>query len=326
MRVLAGHRFSTITYIAGNHEDEAPWSHTHPYLPNYHNVHMELFSADACLSKCDVVFVALPSGRSGGVAADLWRHGQAKIVDLSGDLRLPAREYREWYGLAPCADEALEAAVYGLTEWNRPAISTAKLIANPGCYATAVLLALRPLAVLEPLKSARFVVVDAKSGVSGAGRKPSESLLFGELQENFYPYKVGTHQHTPEIQRFSHLDAPILLTTHLLPIVRGIYASIYLTAETPLTNQEIYQVYQDAYADERFIHVYPPGDIPQLKHVRGSNSCHIGFSMNVQTGVLQVFSVIDNLQKGAAGQAVQNMNVAMGFREDEGLTAVSLYP
>jgi N-acetyl-gamma-glutamyl-phosphate reductase len=321
IRILSRHERVSLTYLARSPEGlknrvetrsagSDPWFHRLPVLP---------YDADVCASQCDVVFVALPSGVSGQIAAELWERG-LYVIDLSGDLRLTKDKYEVWYGKPPAPKEAQEAAVYGLTEFNRPDIRTARLIANPGCYATGVALALYPLIQHGLYKPNTTIVVDAKSGVSGAGRTPTQNTHFPELAGNFYAYRVGRHQHTPEIEQSLRLtDGSILLTTQLLPVARGIYVTAYVTLETSCSIDDVDACFHRVYDAEPFIHQLPPGEVPELKQVVGTNLCAIGFHLHAKQGILQVFSVIDNLMKGAAGQAVQNLNVIQGWPETTGL-------
>ncbi|QQE80668.1 N-acetyl-gamma-glutamyl-phosphate reductase [Alicyclobacillus sp. SO9] len=326
VRILHHHTGTTVSYIAGNHSEDQSWSQLRPYLPGYNDLFMDEFDLDVCMKRCDVVFVALPSGTSGKIAAELWKAGMP-VIDLSGDLRLSAAEYERWYKQRPLPDDALKAAVYGLTEWNRYNIREAKLVANPGCYATAILMGLKPLQKLEAVRRDLPILVDAKSGVTGAGRKPRVSGLYAELNNNFYAYKVGEHQHTPEIERHLGWKSSVLLTTQLLPMPRGIYASAYIhLSDTAMRFDDVSELYQSVYENDPFVTVHSFGTFPEIKHVQASNRCHIGLHVDKRTSVLQVFSVIDNLQKGASGQAVQNMNVMLGFKETEGLEMLPVYP
>ncbi len=326
LRILKRHRGVHVTYVAGTREETSALPETHPFLVGYDQLRIEEYDSIRCSELCDTVFVALPSGASGKVALELWERGK-RVIDLSGDLRLAQSLYEPWYGKpAVVGNPADIGAVYGLTEWNRPSVREARLIANPGCYATAALLALLPAVKAGICQSNAPIVIDAKSGVSGAGRKPLPHTTLGELHENFYAYKVGSHQHTPEIQTQLGGSHPVLLTTQLLSCVRGIFVSAYLALAKPCSTDEVISLYARQYADEPFITVHPAGQYPQLKHVRGSNRCHIGLHVHADQGVLQVLSAIDNLQKGAAGQAVQNFNLMHGFAETEGLDAVPLYP
>ncbi|MCL6593531.1 MAG: N-acetyl-gamma-glutamyl-phosphate reductase [Alicyclobacillus sp.] len=312
VRLLHHHPGVEWAYL-GAHSQTAPdVAQVYPHLRGL-GLALEPYQADAVAERCEAVFVALPSGVSGNVAAELAGRG-LRVIDLSGDLRLPADIYRQWYAHDPVHPAVQAQAVYGLTEWNRQALPSAQLVANPGCYATAVLLALLPLAAAGWLPE-RGVVVDAQSGVSGAGRTPTQSAHLGELYENFYPYKVGRHQHTPEIEQTLSAYAPVrlLLTTQLLPAVRGIYAVFYVPLPPSVSLSEVRARFDAHYAQEPFVDLYGPGEVPQLKHVRGSNKVALGLALDERTGVLQVFSALDNLVKGAAGQAVQNFNVMYGW-------------
>ncbi|WP_067936318.1 N-acetyl-gamma-glutamyl-phosphate reductase [Alicyclobacillus kakegawensis] len=328
MRILSQHPHVVITYVAGNHHEERALSLEHPYLPGFSNLTMETYQPEIAIERCDALFVALPSGRSGEIAGELWRAGKV-VIDLSGDLRLPGALYEQWYAHPAVRQELVDHAVYGLTEWRRDLVRQATLVANPGCYATAVLLALLPLYAANLVPPEQPLIVDAKSGVSGAGRKATAASMLAELGENFYAYKVGQHQHTPEIESQlaqAGFRGRLLLTTQLLPCTRGIFVSAYIQPQSPIDDADVQAAFLNRYRDEPFITVHAPGEYPQLKHVRGSNRCHIGYRMDARTGVLQVFSVLDNLQKGAAGQAVQNFNVMHGFAEGEALAGLPVYP
>jgi N-acetyl-gamma-glutamyl-phosphate reductase len=321
IRILSRHERVSLTYLARSPEGLKNRVETRSAgsEPRFHRLPVLPYEADACVSQCDVVFVALPSGSSGQIAAELWARGLV-VIDLSGDLRLPTDKYEVWYGKPPAPKEAQETAVYGLTEFNRPLIRAARLIANPGCYATCATLALYPLIQGGLYAPNTTIVVDAKSGVSGAGRTPTQNTHFPELAGNFYAYRVGRHQHTPEIEQSLRLsDGSIILTTQLLPVARGIYVTAYVKVEKTCSIDEIDACFHRVYDSEPFIRLLPPGEIPELKHVLGTNLCTIGFHLHPNQGVLQVFSVIDNLMKGAAGQAVQNLNVIQGWPETTGL-------
>ncbi|WP_070120298.1 N-acetyl-gamma-glutamyl-phosphate reductase [Bacillus marinisedimentorum] len=279
--------------------------------------------------EADVVFLATPSGVSAKLTPQLIQEGLT-VIDLSGDFRIKnSADYEKWYN-KPAPDSAfLDEAVYGLTEWEKENVRSANLIANPGCYPTAVLLALGPL-LKNGLIDPRRIIVDAKSGVSGAGRGTSLTAHFGEMSENFKAYKVNRHQHIPEIeQQLSKWDGstgPISFTTHLVPMVRGILSTIYVELNKGLTEKDVSGIYMDEYAGEPFVRIRDPEDVPATKEVRGSNFCDIGFSVDPRTGRTTIVSAIDNLVKGAAGQAVHNMNVRFGFDEKTGLKQVPVYP
>ena len=332
IRLLSHHPQVELTYLAGSQEGDRDLLETFPHLIGSPDLRIRQFRLNECVEKSDAVFVALPSGASGQVAADLWRQGKV-VIDLSGDLRLPRDLYHEWYGKPAVADDVMDNAVYGLTEWRRAELHSATLVANPGCYATAALTALLPLVKYGLVQTDLPIVIDAKSGVSGAGRQASLGNQLAELGENFYAYRVGRHQHVPEIeQELNHHSkaqdglAKILLTTQLLPMIRGIYASCYVSLQAGVKTSEIFEAYQSLYESERFVQVLPLGKVPQLKQVRGSNQCFLGLAMDERTGLLQVFSALDNLQKGAAGQAVQNFNLLYHLDEQMGLTQMPLFP
>ncbi|MCL6549166.1 MAG: N-acetyl-gamma-glutamyl-phosphate reductase, partial [Alicyclobacillus sp.] len=297
-----------------------------PHVQAPSTLRYERYDEARCADACDVVFVALPSGVSGQIAVGLWRRGK-RVIDLSGDLRLPAADYATWYGKTPVDADAVAHAVYGLPELYRQDIRGADLVSNPGCYATAVLLGLLPV-IQAGLNAHGPIIADAKSGVSGAGRSPATNNLLAELAENFYPYRVGRHQHVPEIERhlFAHGGGPLVLTTQLLPVVRGIYVSAYVSVRDGVTQETVQDAFARRYEGEPFVMVQPPQTPPALKHVRGSNACHVGAVLDERSRTLQVFSALDNLQKGAAGQAVQNLNLMCGWPETAGLTASAVYP
>lgn len=336
LRLLSFHPDVQVTYAAGSQERDGTVADMYPFLSTYSHLQLEKYDVDRCADRCDAVFVALPSGASGAIAGQLHERGRLAI-DLSGDLRLPADTYASWYQKPPVAPKVIGQAVYGLTEWNRNEIRGASLIANPGCYATAVLLGLLPAVKAKLAAPDRPLIVDAKSGVSGAGRSATLGGQLGELSDNFYPYRVGKHQHTPEIERYlaqfglaeksneaSH--PPIVFTTQLLPAIRGIYASCYIPLGADVQVEQVVDIYRTTYEGEPFIRIHDPGKYPELKHVRGSNQTHIGLFVDNRTATLQVFSALDNLQKGAAGQALQNFNVAMGLDQTTGLSQLPIYP
>lgn len=279
----------------------------------------------------DLVFCALPHATTQRVLKDLLtRRPDLKIVDLSADFRLsdPAA-YAHWYGHEHQALELQKEAVYGLTELYRDAVAGARLVANPGCYTTTSILPVVPLLAAGAIEP-DDIVIDAKSGMTGAGRSAKEAMLFSEVSEGFHAYGVGGHRHTAEIDQEYALAAgrPVLatFTPHLMPANRGIYATIYVKTAPGRTAADLHRVLADRYADETFIRVLPLGGVPQSRHVRGSNSVHIGVVADRQPGRAIVLSTLDNLVKGASGQAVQNMNVVCGFPEAMGLEQVALFP
>jgi N-acetyl-gamma-glutamyl-phosphate reductase len=276
----------------------------------------------AKVAECDFIFSALPHGLSVDTVPELLKTGK-KVVDLSGDFRLTrAALYPEWYGYEHRFPELLGKSVYGLPELNREKIKEATLVANPGCYPTSILLALKPL-LAEGVIDTNDIIVDAKSGVSGAGRSPKLPFHFPECTENFKAYKVAGHQHTPEIEQELAVVAgsPVTLTftPHLIPMIRGILSTIYLRTVQDMGEEMIWELYKKHYGNEPFIRLLLPPELPETKYVSGTNFCDISLRLDKRTGRLIVISAIDNLMKGAASQAVQNMNLMMGWPQEAGL-------
>ena len=275
----------------------------------------------APLDQVDVVFLCLPHAAAAGTAVAALAAG-ARVIDLSADFRLrDADAYATWYGHQHPAPHLLAGAVYGLTEFARPELVGARLVANPGCYPTGILLALQPL-LATPAAIKGPIIADAKSGVSGAGRTPKQSTHFVEVADNFSPYQVGrAHRHLPEMEQAIagwRIDSPSLIfSPHLLPVPRGILATIYATLDEGAEEAALRALYAEVYAGEPFISILPAGQLASLAHVTHTNRCVISLTLAGNTLILT--SAIDNLVKGAAGQAVQNMNVMFGFEETAGL-------
>ncbi|MEA2992837.1 MAG: N-acetyl-gamma-glutamyl-phosphate reductase [Alphaproteobacteria bacterium] len=279
----------------------------------------------------DLAFCALPHGTTQTVIKKLLGAApKAKVVDLSADFRLAdADAYADWYGQAHQAPELQGEAVYGLSEVYRREIKTARLVANPGCYPTSAQLPLIPLIKAKALETEE-IIIDSKSGMTGAGRAVKEEMLFSEVSEGFHAYGVGHHRHMAELdQEFSKAagrDVTVTFTPHLLPINRGILSTIYVRGRRGRTPEDLHGVLANAYAKEPFVHVLPFGTAPQTRHVRGSNMTFIGVAKDRIPGRAIVVSALDNLVKGAAGQAIQNMNLMLGFPETLGLEQVALFP
>lgn len=272
------------------------------------------------LEKLAVVFLATAPEVSMDLAAS-FIHAGAKVVDLSGAFRLrtPAR-YRQWYKADHTQPELLAEAVYGLPEYCRADVPGARLISNPGCYPTAANLAIRPLIASGVVDRAAGIICDAKSGTSGAGKKPSAKTSFCEVTENFSAYAVLNHRHVPEVLQISGLEeSELSFTAQLLPIDRGILETIYFRSTKLKSAEELIGIYEKQYANEPFVRLHEPGTFPDLHGVARTNFCDIGVTFDASSGRGVVVSAIDNLVKGAAGQAVQNMNLALGFAETEGL-------
>jgi N-acetyl-gamma-glutamyl-phosphate reductase len=270
--------------------------------------------------RLDVVFLATPSGASIELAPGLLEAG-ARIVDLSGAFRLrDAETYSRWYKERHTAPALLAEAVYGLPEFYRDDIRAARLVANPGCYPTAANLAIGPLIDAEVADRSRGIICDAKSGVSGAGRHPSLKNSFCEVTENFSAYGFGTHRHVPEVLQNSGVgEREFTFTAHLLPIDRGILETIYIRTQRVDKAVDLLSIYEEAYEGEPFVRLYAPGKVPDLRAVQRTNFCDIGFVFDTESQRATIVAAIDNLGKGAAGQAVQNMNLMFGFEETEAL-------
>ncbi len=268
----------------------------------------------------DVVFVALPSGEGMNIVPQLLGR-VGKVIDLGGDFRLPdASLYEKFYGHKHACPELLGDAVYGLTELNRASIATSHFVANPGCYPTSAILPLFPLLKMG-LISPKGIVINSLSGVSGAGRSASMEMSFAEVNENIRAYKIGKHQHIPEIQSVLEQIAGgsigLSFVPHLVPLTRGIYTTIHADTTTDCTEEAVFDAYLESYADAPFIRVRK--SVPQIRDVAFSNFCDIAFRMERRTNQIITISTIDNLVKGAAGQAIQNMNVMLGLPEETGL-------
>jgi N-acetyl-gamma-glutamyl-phosphate reductase len=276
----------------------------------------------------DAVFCCLPHAAGQKTVASL--PDRVKVIDLSADFRLrDTGVYEKWYGVHQ-APTLQETAIYGLVEWYRADIARARLVANPGCYPTSALLALMPLlaaGVIDP----SAIIIDAKSGVSGAGRTLRESSLAAEVQEGMTAYGIGGHRHLPEIEQgcSDAVGQPVQVTftPHLVPMNRGILSTIYVALkDTGVSAGDIHDLLSRRYADEPFVIVLPPGQVAATRAVRGSNACHLSVHADSRAGRAVIVSAIDNLVKGASGQAVQNMNLLFGFNEAAGLSAVGMFP
>ena len=280
------------------------------------------------LAECNVVFFATPNGTAMKMVPELINKG-VRVIDLAADFRLQdADVWKQWYGMDHACVDVLRDAVYGLPEINRIAIKSATVVANPGCYPTAVTLGFLPL-IENALVDDQHLIADAKSGVSGAGRGASVATLQAESAENFKAYAVDGHRHLPEIKQIlsqvaSH-DVGLTFVPHLVPMIRGIEASLYATIPADFAT-DLHQLYMQRYADEPFVDVLPQGIMPETRSVKGANTCRISIFRPQQGDTIVVSSVIDNLVKGAAGQAIQNMNIMFGFNEKSGLNQVALLP
>jgi N-acetyl-gamma-glutamyl-phosphate reductase len=329
LRLLERHPSVEITAATSEQSAGKRISELFPNLPGMADRRFEPFELEAVLKKADFFFLALPHTKAMAAATVLVGNGK-KVVDLSADFRLKdAGEYERTYKATHADPSLLEQAVYGLPERYRDSIRKAHLVANPGCFPTGALLGLIPL-LAENLVREDGIVIDAKSGVSGAGRTPGPGLHFPEANESVLAYNVTAHRHRPEInQELSVLSGrPVrtAFTPHLIPMTRGILTTIYAVIREPLKDSEWVERVEIFYKNEPFVKVLPPGEFPATGAVRGSNTCQIGLLPDPATGRVIAVTAIDNLLKGASGQAVQNMNLMMGFEETSGLDPSGLFP
>ena len=325
LRLLAQHPHAEITLITSRGEAGTPVSAMFPSLRG--RIDLEFTApSDAALKQCDIVFFATPNGIAMQQARALYDAG-TRIIDIAADFRIKdIPTWEKWYGTQHACPELVAEAVYGLPEFNREKIRGARIVANPGCYPTAVQLGFMPL-LRNRQVDLRQLIADAKSGVSGAGRKAEVATLFAEASDNFKAYGVMGHRHHPEISQglaaMAGADVGLIFTPHLTPMIRGIHATLYATLSADLDLQALYEA---AYANEPFVDVMPAGSHPDTRSVRGSNMCRIAVHRPHGGNTAVVLSVIDNLTKGAAGQAVQNMNLMCGYAETSGLEQVPLMP
>ncbi|HEX4044597.1 MAG TPA: N-acetyl-gamma-glutamyl-phosphate reductase [Gammaproteobacteria bacterium] len=332
LRLLQQHPAVTVAHAFTESHVGQPIPHIYPHLQQQTSLIGEQFSPTLA-ADCDVLFMALPHGHAIDIVPPLLAQGK-KVIDLGADFRLKsADDYQHWYQTTPASASLLQQAVYGLPEAGyRAAIQQATLLANPGCYPTASILAALP-AFAAGIISPSDCIFDAKSGLSGAGRKLALQSHYGEVAENFSPYQVGgIHRHTPEIEQaltaIAQQPITIQFTPHLVPMVRGLSVTAYFKLNTLLTQQAVHAIYQQAYQDEPFIRLYTTTHTnPQTKQVRGTNFCDISVHVDTRTQRLIVISAIDNLLKGAAGQAIQNMNIMFQLPETTGLqNGGGIYP
>ncbi|KMM38424.1 N-acetyl-gamma-glutamyl-phosphate reductase [Alkalihalobacillus macyae] len=329
IRLLLGHPEVEIETIVSPSNAGFKLNEVFPHLTNIQNCEFDALDVNDLASKVDVVFFATPAGISSQSIPSLIEMG-IPCIDLSGDFRLKGNGlYEEWYNHSSPPAQVLEQAVYGLSEFYPEEIANANLIANPGCYPTASLLGILPI-IQQDWVDPSSLIIDGKSGLSGAGRKTSLAAHFSEVNENVSAYKLGKHQHIPEIEQLLSMqiekEIQVTFATHLIPLTRGMMCSMYMNLLTEKTTNQVIELYQSFYENHPFIRIMPEGKWPTPKGVAGSNYCDIGFSVDDRTNRITVISVIDNLMKGAAGQAVQNMNLRFGFAETEGLMLSPVFP
>jgi N-acetyl-gamma-glutamyl-phosphate reductase len=325
LRLLAAHPQVELRAITSRADAGMPVSQMFPSLRGHIDLNFS-HPDDAHLDKCDVVFFATPNGIAMQQTRALLDAG-VKVIDLAADFRIKdITEWEKWYGMTHACPDLVAEAVYGLPEVNREQIKNARLVANPGCYPTAVQLGFIPLLEAGVIEEGSLIA-DSKSGVSGAGRKAEVHSLFSEASDNFKAYGVAGHRHLPEIRQglanVSGKSVGLTFVPHLTPLIRGIHATLYGRLKQDVDLQALYE---QRYAKEAFVDVMPPGSLPETRSVRGSNTCRIAVHRPQGGDTVVVLSVIDNLVKGAAGQAVQNMNIMFALPESTGIGMIPLLP
>ena len=327
MRILCNHPSAEVAVITSRSEEGVLISDMYPNLRGHTDLAFTVPDASK-FAECDVVFFATPHGVAHSLAADILKLG-TKVIDLSADFRITdVPTWEAWYGQPHGAPELLDEAVYGLPEVNRSEIADARLIAVPGCYPTSVQLALIPFLEADVLPKQHFIA-DCTSGVSGAGRGAKVGSLLCESSESLMAYSAGGHRHQPEIEqglsRSAGEKVTLTFVPHLTPMIRGIHSTVYASAPE-LSAESLHQILSQRYEQEPFVDVLPLGAHPATRSVKGSNVCRLAMHYHKETGQLVLLSVIDNLVKGASGQAVQNMNLMFGLHESEGLQQIALMP
>ncbi len=322
VRILANHPKVNVTFLTAKIEKDELISDIYPAIKGRCDLVCKSEVTDDLYGKAELVFLALPHKVSMDFVPKLIK-SNVKVIDLSADYRLPADAYKIWYGMDHKDTLNISKAVYGLPELYRDKIKNAQLIANPGCYPTSIILGLAPIIKGGLIDLKETIIADSKSGVTGAGRKADLSISFSEVNESMKAYRINEHQHMPEIiQEISNIAGSkleLMFVPHLVPMNRGILSSIYVKLNKHITNDEFLNVYTKFYADSKFVRVMPKGVFPQIKDVRNTNLCAIGVKVDEKKKIAVIISCIDNLLKGATGQAVQNMNIMSGFDEALGL-------
>ncbi|RYL94367.1 N-acetyl-gamma-glutamyl-phosphate reductase [Sporolactobacillus sp. THM7-4] len=329
IRLLINHPSVDIGLLVSHSTSGSEIQSLYPHLSGVLDRKLADFDPDELAEHTDVVFFATPAGISKDLLPECLKRGLI-CIDLSGDFRLKKpEEYESWYHQSPADASLLQDAVYGLPEVNRRQIEKARFIANPGCYPTAAILGLAP-AIKDSAIDTGSIIIDGKSGVSGSGRKAVPGNLYSEVNESVKAYKLGAHQHTPEIEQaieaMSGQHQPITFTTHLIPMTRGLMCTIYATLAKGYSTKELIERYERFYEKAPFVRIRPLGTWPATKEVVGSNYCDIGLNVDGRARRLTIVSVIDNVVKGAAGQAIQNLNIIRGWDEKSGLGLTPVYP
>ncbi|AFZ12933.1 N-acetyl-gamma-glutamyl-phosphate reductase [Crinalium epipsammum PCC 9333] len=330
VRLLKDHPQIEVVYLGGESSAGKRFSDIYPHLAHCIDLKIEAIDLDIIAERCQVVFLSLPNGLACEMAPKLLEKG-CKVLDLSADYRFSNLEtYSSWYGVERSDEQVATTAVYGLPELYRDRIANAQLVGCPGCYPTASLLALSPL-LKQGLIQPESAIIDAKSGTSGGGRQAKTNLLLAEADNSLAAYGVAHHRHTPEIEQIcSELaghEVMIQFTPHLIPMVRGILATVYATLRDPgLVRDDLITIYQAFYRSSPWVKILPSGTYPQTKWAAGTNLCYIGIEVDPRTDRVIVMSAIDNLMKGQAGQAIQCLNLMMGWEETLGLPQLAFYP
>ncbi|EQB4625941.1 N-acetyl-gamma-glutamyl-phosphate reductase [Acinetobacter baumannii] len=332
LRILLRHPKAQVRVLTSRTEAGKPVADMFPNLRGHTDLQFSDLNIDA-LKECDVVFFATPHGVAMQHAKDLITAG-TKVIDLAADFRLQNLEqFEKWYGMEHACPDVLKDSIYGLTELNREKIKQAQVIGNPGCYPTTVQLGLAPLLKsAQALIETKNIIIDAKSGVSGAGRKASLGMIYSENADNFKAYGVAGHRHHPEIvEALENIAGKkdvfegLLFVPHLVPMIRGMLSTIYVDLTEAGKQTDLQALYENFYANEKFVDVMPANSSPETRSVRGANELRIAL-YKPQPNKLIILAAQDNLVKGASGQAVQNMNLMFGFNEDEGLQGIGLLP
>jgi N-acetyl-gamma-glutamyl-phosphate reductase len=329
LRILSQHPKVKVTAVTSEQSAGKKVIELFPSLHTYANVTFQPLVKEKLLTKADLFFMALPHAAS-QEAVDYFFSNGKKVIDLSADFRLSEPLiYEEWYNVPHNFKKTLTKSVYGLPELHRERVTKSSLVANPGCYPTGAILGLYPVLKSKLVKT-NGIVIDSKSGTSGAGRKTSSKFSFCEVNEGFKAYGIGTHRHTPEIEQelsfIAKKNIKVTFTPHLLPVNRGILSTIYAEMIRKTDTKTLLGLYNNTFAHEPFVKVLDEDSFPNIHSVKGTNFCQIGLKVNPRTNKLIIVTAIDNLVKGAAGQAIQNMNIMMGFKETAGLHNLAVFP
>ncbi|MBY7142970.1 N-acetyl-gamma-glutamyl-phosphate reductase [Virgibacillus sp. NKC19-3] len=329
IRLLHNHEYMHVKKIISDSHHGEQLASIYPHVINFVDDPLEELEIECLKKEVDIVFFATPAG----VAKELipkFENSSVQCIDLSGDLRISSREqYTRWYGGEAAPQETLNNAIYGLSEIYREQVKEATVLSNPGCYPTSALLGLIP-ALKKKIIEAHPIIIDGKTGISGAGKTPTAMTHFSEANDNVQPYKIGGHKHIPEIEEYlsSAAGEPIstTFTAHLIPMTRGLICTMYGTIKGDMSTEEVIDSYKTFYQSNPFVRIRDKGKFPRSKDVYGSNFCDIGLHVDERTNQLIIVSAIDNLVKGASGQAIQNANLMNGWDENHGLNRLPIYP